>query len=119
MPLTINYKRGDIILVPFPFTDLSASKQRPALVVSPDIFNVTRKDILIAAITSQVPEILAEDEILIPINNLPVTGLLKISIGKVRKMVAIHQELVRKRIGTLPSSLLGPVLKQIQKMFRL
>ena len=59
MPSTTSYRRGDVVLVPFPFTDLSSAKQRPALVVSADAFNVTRDDVLAAAITSQVPSTLA------------------------------------------------------------
>ena len=61
MPSTISYKRGDVVLVPFPFTDFSSSKQRPALVVSADGLNATRDDVLVAAITSQVPAVLAVD----------------------------------------------------------
>ncbi len=53
MKSTIHYKKWDIILVPFPFTDLSASKKRPALVVSPDEYN-TGLDIVIAFITSKI-----------------------------------------------------------------
>jgi len=53
MKSTIRYKKWDIILVPFPFTDLSASKKRPALIVSPDEHN-TGLDIVIAFITSKI-----------------------------------------------------------------
>jgi len=34
-------KKGDIILVPFPFTDLSGSKNRPALVIADSELDVT------------------------------------------------------------------------------
>ena len=47
------YKKWDIILVPFPFSDLSAIKRRPALVVSQDEYN-KENDLVIAFITSQL-----------------------------------------------------------------
>jgi mRNA interferase MazF len=53
MPSTTNYKKWDVILVPFPFTDLSSAKRRPALIVSPDAYNAG-KDVVIAYITSQI-----------------------------------------------------------------
>ena len=53
MPSTTRYRRGDIVLVPFPFTDLSSTKKRPALVVSPDKFNEHAQDVVLVAITSQ------------------------------------------------------------------
>ena len=50
---TIDYKKWDIMLVPFPFTDLSTNKKRPALIISPDSYN-TLFDIVVLFITSNI-----------------------------------------------------------------
>jgi mRNA interferase MazF len=63
MPSTTSFNQGDIVLVPFPFTDLTAIKQRPALVISPRRLNDTRPDLVVVAITSQIPAALGEDEV--------------------------------------------------------
>ena len=51
-PLT--FQRGDVLLVPFPFSDLSTTKTRPAVVVSTAAYHNTEPDLLLAAVTSQV-----------------------------------------------------------------
>ncbi len=48
------YNRGDVILVPFPFSDQSATKKRPAIIVSSDMYNSISQDIVIMAITGQI-----------------------------------------------------------------
>ena len=50
------YRQGDIVLVSFPFTDLSSSKRRPALVLSPDSFNAAGEDLVLAAVTSHITD---------------------------------------------------------------
>lgn len=116
MPSTTNYKRGDIVLVPFPFTDLTGAKQRPALVISSDTFNSSRDDILIAAITSQIPSNLKPDEFLISANELAAGGLPKPSIVKLLKLVSLHQRLVVRRIGQLPEPTSAKILEHIKKL---
>jgi mRNA interferase MazF len=117
MPSTTNYSRGDVVLVPFPFTDLSSAKQRPGLVISADAFNSTRDDVLVAAITSQIPVKLATDEFLIPAHELGACGLPKPSVLKLSKLVALHRQLVIKRIGSLPAATLTQVLAQLRRLF--
>ena len=56
MPSTTNFSRGDIVLVPFPFTDLTTTKQRPGLIISSDAFNASRDDLVLLAVTSQLPQ---------------------------------------------------------------
>ncbi len=76
--------------MPFPFTDLSAIKQRPALVLSPDRSNKVRPDLVVAAITSQIPTTLGDDEVLLSGNGLKETGLPKPSMIKLSKIFTIH-----------------------------
>jgi len=48
------YEFGDVLLVQFPFTNQTAFKQRPAVVVSNRGHNDARPDVIIMAITSQL-----------------------------------------------------------------
>ena len=117
MPSTTNFRRGDIILVPFPFTDLSSVKQRPALVISSDALNAAGDDVLVAAITSQIGPKLAAEEFLIPSNDLAVCGLPKPSLVRVAKLAALHRQLVIKRIGSMPHATLAQILARIRLLF--
>lgn len=47
------YDAGDVVLVRFPFTDLSSSKLRPALVVSTSRYQSRYSDVVVLALTSQ------------------------------------------------------------------
>jgi mRNA interferase MazF len=46
------YKQGDILLIPIPFTNLVSNKKRPVLVLSNDMYNSTKEDMVVVAITS-------------------------------------------------------------------
>lgn len=45
---------GEVVLVPFPFTNQAASKKRPAVVVSNRAYNDDKPDVVVMAITSQL-----------------------------------------------------------------
>ena len=53
MKSMIDYRKWDVILVPFPFTNLARTKKRPALIVSPNEYN-DGLDVVIAFITSKL-----------------------------------------------------------------
>lgn len=75
-----NFKFGDIILVPFPFTDQSHSKKRPAVIISSHVYNTKRPDLIIMAVTSQIkPASIIGEVIIQDWNN---AGLLKPSAIK-------------------------------------
>ncbi|HAH19352.1 MAG TPA: PemK family protein [Candidatus Omnitrophica bacterium] len=91
-------KRGDIILVPFPFTDLSSSKVRPAVIISAD---PQEEDVSIAFISSVVSNPLKNTEFLLSPShpNFSSTGLKKESIFKMNKMLTLHTSLILRRLG--------------------
>ena len=50
------FQRGDVVLIPFPYTDLSAFKTRPAVVVSSRIYHAARSELLLAYVSSQISQ---------------------------------------------------------------
>jgi mRNA interferase MazF len=113
MPSTTRYRRGDIVLVSFPFTDLSSSKRRPALVVSPDSFNQAMQDVVLAAITSQGVE---GPTLTIEPGDCTDGILPRKSIVKPAKLFTMHTTLILKRICTLGPEKLA-VLADIRQFF--
>ena len=92
-----NYKRWEIILVPFPFTDLTSFKRRPALVVSPDSYNAD-KDVVIAHVTSQM--VISPKIGDYKIQKWKAAGLPKPSMVRM-KFATIDRTIVIKTIGEL------------------
>jgi len=52
----MTFNQWDIILVPFPFTNLEGMKKRPALIISPNNYNYEGMDIIIAFLTSNIKQ---------------------------------------------------------------
>jgi len=92
------YNRGDIVLVPFPFSDQTTTKKRPAVVISSSRYNTVSQDIIIMAVTSQMEKSFDIGEYLI--KNWKEAGLLKPSAIKFA-ISTIAQNLVLKKLGTL------------------
>jgi len=74
------YRFGDIILVPFPFTDQTTTKKRPAVVVSSEEYNSGRPDLIIMAITSRLHQVNKLGEKLVA--DWQKAGLIKPSVFK-------------------------------------
>ena len=54
MQTMTSYKFGDVVLVPFPFTNQAANKKRPAIVVSSNAYHRERPDLILMAATSRI-----------------------------------------------------------------
>lgn len=95
------FQRGDVVLIPFPYTDLSATKTRPAVVVSSDVYHRTRPEILLAYVSSQISQ--ANPEIDYVLGDWSAAGLLKPSFVR-PKVAAVEPTLVVFRVGALAAS---------------
>lgn len=109
----MGYSFGQVVLVPFPFTDQSGAKKRPAVIVSSNPYNNTRRDLIIMAITSQVHQPLGLAEA--PLANWQSAGLLKPCLLK-PVLSTIEQSLVVKSLGNLSSNDLLTLKEIIKKI---
>ena len=91
------YKRGAVVLLPFPFSDQSSAKLRPAVVVSPDY---PSDDLLVVAVTS-VSDGLRPGEFAIQFWRE--AALIHPSFAK-RAVASVAGNLVRKQLGQLRES---------------
>ena len=66
------YDAGDIVLVREPFTDLTSSKRRPAVILSPQAYSVRFGDLVVMPLTSQI-----EHEASLELSQWQKSGLLK------------------------------------------
>jgi len=89
-----SYSKNEIILVRYPFSDLSGSKVRPAIVVNASHIS---QDVIIVPLTSKVSPLLASEFVLA---DRKAAGLNVASAAK-RGLYTVHQSLVIKSIGSL------------------
>lgn len=50
----MKFSQREIVLLPFPYSDLTTVKRRPVLILSNDTYNNKHEDIVVAAITSNI-----------------------------------------------------------------
>lgn len=97
-PKAAPFAFGEVVLVPFPFTNQAASKRRPAVVVSSRAYAVERPDVVLMAITSQLRPTPAFGEVWLA--GWQAAGLIKPSAVK-PILATFEQRLVIRRLGAL------------------
>jgi mRNA interferase MazF len=85
--------KGDIILITFPFTDLSGSKLRPAVVIAAD-----KLDCTLCFITTQLQWQETTDVTLLPNST---SGIRKKSLIRTNKIATLDKKLVKGLLGVL------------------
>lgn len=104
-------RKGDIVLIPFPFTDLSGNKNRPAV-----ILYESGLDILVAFVTSQnlIPE-----EFDVRINPSNLNGLKKPSLIRLRKLATLDKDLAIGKMGRVSGDEISLINTSLIKLLKL
>lgn len=106
------YQRGDIVSVPFPFTDLSQSKLRPALIVSNSLINRT-EDVIVVMITSAS----REDGVSISLEDSDVSVPLPLHrVVRCYKLALLSQTLIQRTISVAKSSFVDKVVAKVSSL---
>mgnify|MGYP001047542825 CR=1 FL=1 len=99
-------RRGDIVLVRFPFTDLSGSKRRPAVVLAS-----YPPDAIVAFISSVMPRQPEISDVIIKTteSDFASTGLKVNSVIRLRKLATLEESIITRRLGKLDRNRLSSV----------
>ena len=104
------FRQGDIIIVPFPFSDLRGTKQRPVLVLSKTEYNDNCEDVVTCGITSNKKD--SKHSVLIDNKDL-IEGLIPNSSRiKVDKLFTLEQTIVIKKIARVNKETFEKVKKE-------
>jgi mRNA interferase MazF len=93
--------KGKIVLVPFPFDDLTAEKVRPALCLTDPIGS--HRHVIAAFISSRIPvDVIATDIVLDPRQkDFAATGLRVPSVLRLHRLVTLTSALIHRELGRL------------------
>ena len=96
-------KTSEVWLVRFPFSDLTTTKLRPALVLA-----VHGEDVIVLGLFSRIPDKLRPTWVLIEDGHpqFGMSGLSKVSLLKAEKIAVVHESVFQRHLGVLPADLI-------------
>lgn len=105
------FVKGDIVVIPFSFSDLSYGKKRPALVLA----DLTGDDIILCRITSQF-----SDPIAIPVANADMTSDNLIKAGCIRptRLFTANKNIFLRKVATVNAVKYGQVVQKIRELIK-
>ena len=108
------FDRGTTVLVPFPFTDLSGSKVRPAVIVS---HRLTQDDVIVAFLSAHKQSRADRHDVhVVPSNE---NGLKLISTVKCAKLATLDKKVILGKLGKLSKPDLAKVTQRLRAVFGL
>ena len=105
-----HYEPGDVVVVPFPFTDKLAEKRRPALVITGRELAEAGL-VWVLMITSARR---AAGRFDLPVEDLPAAGLTRPCVVRTTKIACIEPARILRKAGSISSALHGRVVRRVR-----
>ena len=111
--------RGRVVLVPFPFDDLSTAKVRPAVCLTDPIG--PHRHVILAFVTSRIPTDLLESDLVLDSSqtNFATTGLRVSSTLRLHGLMTVTTALIRRELGELSPRMQAEVADKLRRLFGL
>ena len=109
----MNVQQKDLVLLPYPFSDLEGTKVRPALIVSNDLFNKKSFDCIMVPLTTVIKD--EPYSIIINQEDLSSGKLLKSSRIRADKIFTVEKNLIVMKIGVINNNTFDKIKSEILK----
>jgi mRNA interferase MazF len=108
------YSRGRVVVVEVPFSDLSGTKRRPALIVSSEAFHGGLPDVIVCPISSRPRYFDRPGPGDLPLQHWKKAGLRYPSTARVSKVVSVSKQMIARGLGRVAPQ----DLRRVQDTFR-
>jgi len=108
------YNQKDIVLIPFPYSDLTSSKQGPALIISNDKINKMR-DRICCLVTSKSHK----DDVLIGKENFDNGSLPFKSFVRPHRIFTIDERIIKKKLCTVKDSFHKKIIQNLNEYVKI
>ena len=109
-------QQGDLLLVPFPFSDQSGRKTRPVIVLSNNQFNLNSEDVIVVGVTSN----LSKDKHTATLENTDLENgrLFSKCLIKVENILRLDRNLVMKKIGKIRKAKIKEIISILNDILK-
>jgi mRNA interferase MazF len=112
----MKYNQREIVLVPFPYSDLTALKKRPVIILSNNDYNENHQDVVVAAITSN--EFIDDYSVILDDESLDYGILPEKSVIKLGKLFSINKSKIIKKFSIVKSEKYAEIILKISQLIK-
>lgn len=110
----MNLKQKDLVLLPYPYSNLQEEKVRPALILSNESFNKRSRDCIVVPLTSVIKD--DPSSVLVSQGDMDEGTLIRPSRIRADKIFNVEQRLVKMRIGSVKPAVFDKVRQEVIKI---